>query len=96
MYTEVNLRAIKAEIVHVLMLNKLLCFGYHTCIEDLCTMSILQLCSHQWLAHYEETEFLDFFLTLIYFTSLREQDEAYINSSQWSALVGLESAYTRM
>ena len=30
------------------------------------------------------------------FTSFREQDEAYINSLRWSALVGLEPAYTRM
>ena len=38
-----------------------------------------------------------FFFTLSFiFTSFREQDEAYINSLRWSALVGLEPAYTRM
>ena len=37
-----------------------------------------------------------FFLTFIYFTSLREQDEAYTISSRWSKLVGLELAYIRM
>ena len=38
-----------------------------------------------------------FFLTLSFiFTSFREQDEAYINSLRWSALVGLEPTYTRM
>ena len=41
--------------------------------------------------------FFCFFFTLSFiFTSFREQDEAYINSLQWSALVGLEPAYTRM
>ena len=40
--------------------------------------------------------FIYLFLTFIYFTSLREQDEAYINSSRWSMLVGLEPAYIRM
>ena len=33
------------------------------------------------------------FLTFIYFTSLREQDKVYIDSSRWSKLVGLELAY---
>ena len=43
------------------------------------------------------THFLKtFFLTFIYFTSLRKQDEAYISSSQWSMLVGFELTYTRM
>ena len=37
-----------------------------------------------------------FILTFIYFTSLRGQDEAYINSSRWSTLVGLELAYICM
>ena len=38
-----------------------------------------------------------FFFTLSFiFTSFREQDEAYMNSLRWSALVGLEPAYTRM
>ena len=37
-----------------------------------------------------------FFITFFYFTSLREQDEAYINSSRWSTLVGLELAYICM
>ena len=32
----------------------------------------------------------------IYFTLLREQDEAYINASQWLMLVGLEPVYIRM
>ena len=41
--------------------------------------------------------FFFFFFTLSFiFTSFREQDEAYINSLRWSALVGLEPAYTRM
>ena len=41
--------------------------------------------------------FLFFFFTLSFiFTSFREQDEAYINSLRWSALVGLKPAYTRM
>ena len=41
--------------------------------------------------------FFCFFFTLSFiFTSFREQDEAYINSLRWSALVGLEPAYTRM
>ena len=31
-----------------------------------------------------------------YFTSLAEQDEAYINSSQWLTLVGLEPVYISM
>ena len=31
-----------------------------------------------------------FFFTLFLFTSFGEQDEAYINSLRWSALVGLE------
>ena len=35
-----------------------------------------------------------FFLLFIYFTSFREQDEAYMNSLRWSMLVGLEPAYT--
>ena len=33
------------------------------------------------------------FFNIIYFTSLREQNEAYINSSRWSMLVGLEPAH---
>ena len=37
-----------------------------------------------------------FFLTFIYFTSLREQAEAYINFSQWSTLVGLKPVYIHM
>ena len=41
--------------------------------------------------------FFFFFFTLSFiFTSFREQDEACINSLRWSALVGLEPAYTRM
>ena len=36
------------------------------------------------------------FSPLIYFTSFREQNEAYINSSQWSTLVGLKPAYICM
>ena len=36
------------------------------------------------------------FLPFIYFTSLREQDKADINSLQWSAPVGLEPAYIHM
>ena len=32
----------------------------------------------------------------INFTSIREQDKAYINSSQWSMLMGLEPAYICM
>ena len=41
--------------------------------------------------------FIFIFFTLSFiFTSFREQDEAYINSLRWSALVGLEPAYTRM
>ena len=43
---------------------------------------------HFWQCH--------FFLTFIYFTSLREQDEAYINPSWWSTLVGLKLAHIRM
>ena len=34
------------------------------------------------------------FLTFICFTSLREQDEAFIYSSWWLTLVGLDPAYT--
>ena len=41
--------------------------------------------------------FFFFFFTLSFiFTSFREQDEAYINSLRWLALVELEPAYTRM
>ena len=43
----------------------------------------------------DESNFFFFTLSFI-FTSFREQDEAYINSLRWSALVGLEPAYTRM
>ena len=39
---------------------------------------------------------LCFFYDFIYFTSFREQDKADFNSLRWSALVGLEPAYTRM
>ena len=39
---------------------------------------------------------LFFFLTFTYFTSLREQDEANINSSRWPTPVGLEPVYIRM
>ena len=37
-----------------------------------------------------------FFTFAVLFTSFREQDEAYIKSLRWSALVGLEPAYTHM
>ena len=37
-----------------------------------------------------------FILTFVYFTSLREQDKAYINPSRWSMLSGPEPAYIRM
>ena len=42
------------------------------------------------------TFYLFIFLTCIYFTLLREQDEAYINSSRWSTLVRFELTYIRM
>ena len=46
---------------------------------------------------FPERNLFFFFLTLSFIvTSFREQDEAYINSLRWSALVGLEPAYTRM
>ena len=42
------------------------------------------------------SNFFFFFLRFSYFTSLGEQVKAYINSSRWSTLVGLEPAYIRM
>ena len=48
------------------------------------------------LADQFDIYFLFFFFTFIYFTSLREQDEAYINCSWWSMLVGLEPEYIGM
>ena len=33
---------------------------------------------------------------IFFFTLFREQDETYITSLRWSALVGLEPAYTLM
>ena len=37
-----------------------------------------------------------FFTLSFIFTSFREQDETYINSLRWSALVELEPTYTSM
>ena len=62
--------------------------SYHRCLDPNKLPFYMDLCID---------EHFIFFLTLSFiFTSFREQDEAYINSLRWSALVGLEPAYTRM
>ena len=51
--------------------------------------TIAYRCSHHKMISHYLLCFFYFFLAFVYFTALREQDKAYINSSRWSMLVGL-------
>ena len=64
------------------------------CILQISSM-ILRMCAVKTFSC-RTALFFFFFLRFSYFTSLREQVKAYINSSRWSMLVGLEHAYICM
>ena len=57
-------------------------------------VDLMRASRHQLVMRVRVSHF--FFLTFNYFTLLREQDKAYINSSRWSMLVGLKLAYIHM